>query len=146
MSKPIFVLNGPNLNLLGRREPEVYGSGTLDDLRARLERHAGQRGTAIDFRQTNLEGVLVDWLQEAIGGASAVILNAAGYSHSSVAIRDAVAALTIPVVEVHLSNIHAREPFRHHSLVAEVAAGSISGFGAHGYLLALDAALELASV
>lgn len=146
MTKPIFVLNGPNLNLLGQREPEIYGSATLDDIKAALDGRARDRGVAIDFRQSNLEGALVDWLQEAMGSACAVILNAAGYSHSSVAIRDAVAALAIPVVEVHLSNIHAREPFRRHSLVAEVAVGSISGFGVHGYLLALDAALELAAV
>ncbi|MDQ3246506.1 MAG: type II 3-dehydroquinate dehydratase [Pseudomonadota bacterium] len=145
MTKPIFVLNGPNLNLLGQREPDIYGSGTLDALRLALGRHAAKRDVTIEFRQSNLEGVLVDWLQEAMHSASAVIINAAGYSHSSVAIRDAVAALAIPVVEVHLSNIHAREPFRHHSLVAEAAAGSISGFGAHGYLLALDAVLELVS-
>ena len=143
MSKTVYVLNGPNLNLLGTREPEIYGSETLDDIAARMTEHARPLGLALDIRRSNHEGHLIDWLHEAAECAAAVILNAGGYSHTSVAIRDAVAALAIPVIEVHLSNIHGRERFRRKSLVAEVARGSITGFGALGYLLALDAAADL---
>lgn len=143
MTDTVFVLNGPNLNLLGRREPEIYGSASLDDIAAQMNDRAQALDLALDIRQSNHEGHLIDWLHEAGEVASAVILNAGGYSHSSVAIRDAVAALAIPVVEVHLSNVHARERFRRRSLVAEVARGSITGFGALGYLLALDAAAHL---
>ena len=143
MSKTVFVLNGPNLNLLGRREPEIYGAGTLDEIAARMSEHAEGLGLALDLRQSNHEGHLIDWLHEAADVASAVVLNAGGYSHTSIALRDAVAALAIPVIEVHLSNIYAREEFRRRSLVAEVADGSITGFGAFGYLLALDAAADL---
>ncbi len=139
MTKPIFVLNGPNMNLLGKREPEIYGSGTLADIQASLEGLAQELGLAIDFRQSNHEGDLVDWLHEAREEASAVIINAAAYTHSSIAIRDAVAAIGIPVVEVHLSNVHAREEFRQHSYLAPVAIGAISGFGPQSYLLALRA-------
>lgn len=139
----VFVLNGPNLNLLGRREPDIYGSATLDDIAAMMTERAGELGLVLDIRQSNHEGHLVDWLHEAMASADAVILNAGGYSHTSVAIRDAVAALPIPLIEVHLSNIHAREEFRRRSLIAEVAHGSIAGFGALGYLLALDAAARL---
>lgn len=139
----IFVLNGPNLNLLGTREPRIYGAQTLDDIKASLDEHAKELGVRVDFRQSNHEGELVDWIQEAMAKASAVIVNAGGYSHTSIAIRDALAALQVPIVEVHLSNIHAREPFRRQSFVSQVARGSIVGLGPLGYLLALDAAAQL---
>ena len=140
----VFVLNGPSLNLLGTREPDVYGSETLDDIADMLTAHAATLGFTVDIRQSNHEGHLIDWLQEAgAGNADAVILNAGGYSHTSIAIRDAVAAIAAPVIEVHLSNIFAREAFRRTSLIAPVAKGSIVGFGAVGYVLALDAAARL---
>ena len=144
MSQTVFVLNGPNLNLLGSREPKVYGSDTLDDIAARLTERASELGLAIDIRQSNHEGHLIDWLHEAAeAGAKAVILNPGGYTHTSVALRDAVAAIATPVIEVHLSNPHARGRFRHRSLIAGVATGTISGFGAASYYLALDAAARL---
>lgn len=139
----IFVLNGPNLNLLGPREPRIYGTQTLSDIRSALEERAKALGVRVDFRQSNHEGELVDWLQEAMAKASAVILNAGGYTHTSIAIRDAAAALQVPVIEVHLSNVYAREHFRRQSFVAQVARGSIVGLGPLGYLLALDAAAQL---
>ncbi len=140
----ILVLNGPNLNLLGLREPAIYGSDTLDDIAAALTERAEPLGMTLDIRQSNHEGHLVDWLHEAQDkGAKAVILNAGGYTHTSVALRDAVAAIAVPVIEVHLSNPQARESFRRRSLIAGVAKGSICGFGADGYLLALDAAARL---
>ena len=140
----IFVLNGPNLNLLGTREPEVYGADTLDDIAARLEDRARALGLAVDLRQSNHEGHLIDWLHEAQAcGAKAVILNAGGYTHSSVALHDAIKAIAVPVIEVHLSNPQARERFRRRSLIAAAAKGSIAGFGALGYELALDAAVRL---
>jgi 3-dehydroquinate dehydratase-2 len=140
----IFVLNGPNLNLLGSREPRIYGTQTLDDVKASLEERAKGLSVRVDFRQSNHEGELVDWIQEAMARASALIINAGAYSHTSIAIRDALAALQIPIVEVHLSNIHAREPFRRQSFISQVARGSIVGLGALGYQLALDAAAQLA--
>ena len=143
MTDTIFVLNGPNLNLLGTREPRIYGTQTLADIGEMLEQRAKALKLKLDIRQSNHEGVLVDWLNEALAKASAVILNAGGYAHSSIAIRDAVAALPIPVIEVHLTNIYAREGFRRQSLVGQVAKGSIIGFGALGYVLALDAAAHL---
>ncbi len=145
MAEPvIYVLNGPNLNLLGSREPAVYGSDTLDDIAAMLTEHASKVGVIVDLRQSNHEGHLIDWLHEASArGAKAVILNAGGYTHTSVALRDAVSAIPVPVIEVHISNPHAREPFRHVSLIAPVARGSITGLGALGYTLALDAAARL---
>ena len=144
MAKSIFVLNGPNLNLLGSREPEIYGRETLDDIAATLTDHAASLGVELDIRQSNHEGHLIDWLHEAQAtGAAAVILNPGGYSHTSVAIRDAVAAITVPVIEVHLSNPAARESFRRRSLIAAVAKGTIQGFGTAGYILALDAAVRL---
>jgi len=144
MTATIFVLNGPNLNLLGTREPDIYGSETLDDIAAALSDRAGELGVELDIRQSNHEGHLIDWLHEAAAsGAKAVILNPGGYTHTSVAIRDAVAAIDVPVIEVHLSNPDARESFRRRSLVAAVAKGSIRGFGALGYILALDAAARL---
>ena len=140
----IYVLNGPNLNLLGLREPEIYGSDTLDDISERLEAHAGGLGVAIDMRQSNHEGHLIDWLHEANAkGAKAVLLNAGGFTHSSVALHDAIKAIQVPVIEVHLSNPQARESFRRRSLVASAARGTIAGFGALGYELALDAAARL---
>ena len=144
MTATIFVLNGPNLNLLGSREPEIYGSETLDDIAGQLTQRADELGVAIDVRQSNHEGHLIDWLHEAAAaGARAVILNAGGYTHTSVALRDAVAAISIPVIEVHLSNPAARELFRHQSLLSAVCKGTITGLGARGYCLALDAAAGL---
>ena len=141
MADTIFVLNGPNLNLLGLREPEIYGSDTLDDIAAMLEDRGRVLGLDIDLRQSNHEGHLIDWLHEAQAtGARAVILNPGGFTHTSVALHDAVKAVTTPVIEVHLSNPHARESFRHRSYVGRVARGTIAGFGATSYLLALEAA------
>jgi 3-dehydroquinate dehydratase-2 len=143
MTDTIFVLNGPNLNLLGTREPRIYGTQTLADIGGMLEERAKALKLKLDIRQSNHEGVIVDWLHEAMAKASAVLLNAGGYAHSSIAIRDAVAALPIPVIEVHLTNIYAREGFRRQSLVGQVARGSIIGFGPLSYVLALDAASHL---
>jgi len=140
----IFVLNGPNLNLLGTREPEIYGSQTLDDIAGTLKDRARELGVEIDIRQSNHEGHLVDWLHEAqASGAKAVILNAGAYTHTSVALHDAVKAISVPVIEVHLSNPQAREGFRRRSFVSSVATGTIAGLGALGYQLALDAAARL---
>ncbi|MDP9414344.1 MAG: type II 3-dehydroquinate dehydratase [Pseudomonadota bacterium] len=140
----IYVLNGPNLNLLGTREPEIYGSDTLDDIAGALEDRARALGLRVDMRQSNHEGHLIDWLHEANAtGAKAVILNAGAFTHTSVALHDAVKSIAVPVIEVHLSNPHARERFRHRSFVAPVARGTIAGFGAMGYELALDAAARL---
>lgn len=143
MPKVIYVLNGPNLNLLGTREPAVYGTETLDDLRRRCEAKASERGLAVDFRQSNREGELVDWVQEARGKASGVVINAGGYTHTSVAILDALQALEVPVIEVHLSNIFRREAFRHQSFVSLGAKGVICGLGGKGYDLAIDAIADL---
>ena len=141
MTETIFVLNGPNLNLLGVREPEVYGSDSLDDIAGRLEDRARDLGLEVDVRQSNHEGHLIDWLHEAHAtGAKAVILNPGGFTHTSVALHDAVRAVTTPVIEVHLSNPHAREAFRHVSFVGRAARGTIAGFGALSYELALEAA------
>lgn len=140
----IFVLNGPNLNLLGLREPEIYGSDTLDDIADRLEDRAQALSLAIDMRQSNHEGHLVDWLHEAQAtGAKAVLLNAGAYTHTSVALHDAIRSITTPVIEVHLSNPHTREEFRRVSFVGRAAKGTICGFGATSYLLALEAAALL---
>lgn len=140
----IMVLNGPNLNLLGSREPDIYGSDTLDDIAAMLEDVASENGAEIDMRQSNHEGHLLDWLHEAAGdGTSAVILNAGALTHTSLALFDAIKSINVPVIEVHLSNPAAREEFRHKSYVGMAAKGSIAGFGAQGYLLALTAALAL---
>jgi 3-dehydroquinate dehydratase-2 len=138
MTPTVFVLNGPNLNLLGLREPDVYGSDTLNDIEDRVKSHAKQLGLLIDFRQTNVEGQLVDWIQEARTKAKGIIINPAAYTHTSVALHDALKAVGIPTIEVHLSNTHAREEFRHHSYVSPVAHGIVVGFGAYGYELALD--------
>jgi 3-dehydroquinate dehydratase-2 len=140
----IYVLNGPNLNLLGTREPEIYGADTLDEIAGTLEDRARELGLAVDVRQSNHEGHLIDWLHEAQAeGAKAVLLNAGGFTHTSVALHDAIKAIATPVIEVHLSNPHARESFRHRSLVAKAARGTIAGFGALSYVLALDAAARL---
>ena len=144
MADTIYVLNGPNLNLLGLREPEIYGSDTLDDIAGQLEDRAQALGLQIDMRQSNHEGHLIDWLHEAQArGARAVILNPGGYTHTSVALHDAVKSITTPVIEVHLSNPHAREDFRHISFVGRAARGTIAGFGALSYVLALEATARL---
>jgi 3-dehydroquinate dehydratase-2 len=143
MSLTIYCLNGPNLNLLGEREPAVYGKGTLEDLRKLSEEAAAAVGAKLVFRQSNHEGELVDWVQEARKSAQAVVINAGGYTHTSVALHDALKVLTIPVVEVHLSNPGAREEFRHKSLVSLAASGLVAGFGAMGYRLAIEAAARL---
>ena len=139
----IIFLNGPNLNLLGQREPQVYGKTTLADIEVMVRKHATTRGATIDFRQTNLEGELVSWIQGAKGAFDVIVLNAAAYTHTSVALRDAIAATGIPTIEIHLSNIHAREEFRHKSLIAGVCRGQIAGFGANSYLLGLEAAVNI---
>jgi 3-dehydroquinate dehydratase-2 len=140
----IYVLNGPNLNLLGTREPDIYGSDTLDDIAGQLEDQAQALGVTVDVRQSNHEGHLIDWLHEAqASGAKAVLLNAGAYTHTSIAIHDAIKAITVPVIEVHLSNPHRRDAFRHKSFVGEAAVGTVSGFGAMSYTLALDAAVKL---
>ena len=144
MTDTIFVLNGPNLNLLGLREPEIYGADTLDDIAGQLEDRARELDLEIDMRQSNHEGHLIDWLHEAQArGVKAVILNPGGYTHTSIALHDAVKSITTPVIEVHLSNPHAREEFRHRSYVGRAARGTIAGFGALSYMLALEAAARL---
>ena len=140
--KALF-LNGPNLNLLGTRQPEVYGRQTLADIEALVRARAAELGVEVAFRQSNHEGELVTWIQEARGQFDAIVLNAAAYTHTSVALRDAIAAVSIPTVEIHLSNIHAREEFRHRSLIAPVCRGQISGFGFQSYLLGLQAVVTL---
>lgn len=137
--KPIHVLNGPNLNMLGLREPSVYGSETLKDIEARCEAHAKSLGFPLVFRQSNIEGELVGWIQEARNTASGIALNAGAYTHTSVALHDALRAADVPSVEVHLSNVHKREEFRHHSFIAAAVNGVICGFGSHSYILAIDA-------
>ncbi|KAF0119307.1 MAG: 3-dehydroquinate dehydratase II [Rhodospirillaceae bacterium] len=135
----IFILNGPTLNMLGLREPAVYGSETLADIEAACHRRAVLLNLAVDFRQSNHEGDLVTWVQDARAHAAGIILNAGAYTHTSVALHDAIRASERPVIEVHLSNIHARESFRYHSYITPVAAGIIAGFGGQGYVLALEA-------
>lgn len=144
MADTIYVLNGPNLNLLGLREPEIYGPETLDDIAVRLEQRGRELGLMIEMRQSNHEGHLTDWLHEAQStGARAVILNAGALTHTSLALYDAIRAIKVPVIEVHLSNPHAREAYRHKSYVAMAAKGTIAGFGALGYELALEAATRM---
>jgi 3-dehydroquinate dehydratase II len=144
MPKPIYILNGPNLNLLGEREPHIYGAQSLQDLNDRTKARAAAAGYGTEFRQSNREGELVEWLHEAREKGSAVIINAAAYSHTSIAILDALKAVDVPVIEVHLSNVHRREAFRHHSYVSAAADGIIVGLGPLGYDLAVDAAIQLA--
>lgn len=139
----ILILNGPNLNMLGVREPEIYGSETLADIEAACEQHAKSLRLKLSFRQSNIEGELVTWIQDARQTAAALIINAGALTHTSVALLDAIKTLEMPVIELHLSNIFTREPFRHHSYISAAASGLICGFGAHGYLLALDAVNRL---
>jgi 3-dehydroquinate dehydratase II len=141
----VMVLNGPNLNLLGSREPEVYGRGTLEDIERELGDLAIELGATIDFRQSNHEGELVTWVQESSDAFDGIVLNPAAYTHTSVALRDAIAATRAPCVEVHLSNVHAREAFRRESLTASVCIGSIAGFGSHSYALGLRALIDYLS-
>ena len=138
----ILFLNGPNLNLLGTREPEVYGRTTLADIEAEVRNRAAQLQVQVDFRQTNLEGELVTLIQEAKGKFQVIVINAAAYTHTSVALRDAISAVGVPTIEIHLSNIHAREAFRSNSLIAPVCLGQISGLGADGYALAMRYAID----
>jgi 3-dehydroquinate dehydratase II len=135
---PIYILNGPNLNLLGTREPDIYGADTLADVEAKCAVKAQSLGLTIVFRQTNVEGELVNWIHEARGSASGIILNAGAYTHTSVALHDALKAVALPAVEVHLSNVYKRESFRHHSYISPAAHGVICGFGAQSYELALE--------
>ena len=137
--KPVFVLNGPNLNLLGLREPAIYGAATLKDVEARCRAHAAGLGLEVDFRQSNVEGELVNWIHEARDRACGIAINAGAYTHTSVALHDALKAADLPSVEVHLSNVHKREAFRHHSFIAPAVNGVICGFGTESYVLALSA-------
>ena len=143
MAKAVLILNGPNLNMLGTREPGIYGSATLADLESISAKKADALGIAIDFRQSNAEGELVTWTQEARDSASGIIINAAAYTHTSIALHDALRAAGLPVIELHLSNIYSREAFRHQSYVSAAATGVICGFGAKGYELALEAISDL---
>lgn len=137
----VLFLNGPNLNLLGQREPGVYGSLTLADIEAKVRKAAADRGVEIGFRQSNIEGELVTWIQQSKGNFDVIVINAAAYTHTSVAIRDAIAAVAVPTIEIHLSNVHAREEFRRDSLIAPVCRGVIGGFGAESYVLGLISAI-----
>ena len=139
MTPSVMVLNGPNLNLLGTREPDIYGTDTLESIEAACRKRAADLGLAVEFRQSNNEGDLVDWVQEAGGSHQALIVNAGAYTHTSVALLDALLATELPIIEVHLSNINQREEFRHHSYVSKAADGMICGLGGHGYELALEA-------
>jgi 3-dehydroquinate dehydratase-2 len=139
----ILFLNGPNLNLLGQREPEVYGRETLADIEAAVRKRAKELKAKIDFRQSNVEGELVDWIQQAKGKFDVIVLNAAAYTHTSIALRDAISAVGVPTIEIHLSNVHAREKFRQKSLIAPVCCGQISGFGSKSYILAVDASVNV---
>jgi len=139
MSKTIFVLNGPNLNMLGKREPGIYGGQTLDDVKQQCIAAGKELGFDVDFRQSNHEGTLIDWIHEAGDKAVGVAINAGAYTHTSIALHDAIKAVSVPVIELHISNVHAREEFRHHSMIAPAAKGVICGFGTASYILALRA-------
>ena len=139
----ILFLNGPNLNLLGQREPQTYGPLTLAEIEDKVRQRAAKLGAQIDFRQSNSEGELIGWIQEAKDHHQAIVINAAAYTHTSVALRDAISAVGVPTIEIHLSNLHAREEFRHRSLIAPVCRGQISGFGAFSYILGLEASVNL---
>jgi 3-dehydroquinate dehydratase-2 len=141
--KKILILNGPNLNLLGKRQPEIYGKLTLGEIEKKVRARAEELDVEVDFRQSNSEGELVTWIQQAAGSFGAIVINPAAYTHTSLAMRDAISAVSVPTVEIHISNIHKRETFRHHSFIAEVAVGQIAGFGVNSYLLGLRAATEL---
>src|SRR5262245_24127740 len=140
-NKSILVLNGPNLNILGTRQPQIYGKTTLTQIEKKIRVLAEELSVQVDFRQSNSEGELVTWIQQAAGKFGAIVINPAAYTHTSLALRDAISAVGIPTIEIHLSNIHQREQFRHHSFIAEVAVGQITGFGADSYLLGLRAAV-----
>jgi 3-dehydroquinate dehydratase-2 len=142
----ILFLNGPNLNLLGQREPEIYGHTTLADIEVKVRECAAELKVEIDFRQSNLEGELVNWIQQANGKFEVIVINAAAYTHTSIALRDAIAASGVPTIEIHLSNVHAREEFRHKSLIAPVCIGQITGFGQKSYILGLQAAIDVKAI
>ncbi len=141
MAHSLLILNGPNLNMLGLRQPEIYGTTTLPEVEAMAVAHGAKKGVNIECRQTNHEGALVDWIHEARGTQDGIILNAGAYTHTSIALMDALIAAEVPAIELHLSNVHAREDFRHTSYIAKVCVGQICGFGAAGYTLAIDAML-----
>lgn len=139
----ICYLNGPNLNLLGTRQPEIYGTTTLSDIAALVRKRASSRNIEVGFRQSNSEGQLIEWIHEVANDHNYLVINAAAYTHTSIALRDAISGTQVPTIEIHLSNVHAREEFRHHSMIAPVCVGVIAGFGVDSYVLALDACIRL---